>query len=36
MRLVTAAPTTHYTNLQQATFECDCGGTGDALVADKD
>jgi hypothetical protein len=36
MRLVTTAPAMRYTNLKQATFECDCGGTGDALVADKD
>jgi hypothetical protein len=36
MRLVTAAPVTHYTNLKRATFACDCGGTGDVLVADSE
>ena len=36
MRLVMAAPATPYTNLKHATFECDCGETGHALVADKD
>ena len=36
MRLVMAAPATPYTNLKHATFECDCGGTGHALIADRD
>jgi hypothetical protein len=36
MRLVAAEPVTPYSNLQHAKFECDCGFTSDALLADKD
>jgi hypothetical protein len=36
MRLVTAEPLTPYVNLKHAKFQCDCGFTRDALVADKD
>jgi|EndMetStandDraft_7_1072992.scaffolds.fasta_scaffold2301651_1 hypothetical protein len=36
MRLVAAEPLRRYTNIQHATFECDCGHTSDAMMADKD
>jgi hypothetical protein len=36
MRFVAAQPATSYFNLHHANFACDCGRTGDALVADKD
>jgi hypothetical protein len=35
MRLVTAEPLTPYTNIQHAKFECDCGFSSDALIADQ-
>jgi hypothetical protein len=36
MRLVAAEPITPYSNLSHVKFQCDCGHTSDALVADKD
>jgi C4-type Zn-finger protein len=36
MRLVAATPDTPFKNIKRATFECDCGRTGDAMLADKD
>jgi hypothetical protein len=36
MRFVSAAPATQYTNLKHTLFECGCGRTSDALVADND
>jgi len=36
MRLATATPETPFINLKRATFVCTCGGTSDALFADKE
>jgi len=36
MRFVSASPLAPYVNLKQAKFECDCGATRVALLADND
>jgi hypothetical protein len=36
MRFVAAEPLPPYTNLNYVKFECDCGRTSDAMMADKD
>jgi len=34
MRLISAEPAEPYANLRQAKFECDCGRSSQAMVAD--